>query len=112
MAGAGSKGSSKASAEGLATGCHNVPGSGQQLAALKPQSVSNAAPRRDVLRAWPRKTDNYSIKASAGADKCTACKGQHSLTRRNGEAKPSSKLIGCKKLYKKKHQASAFKANC
>ena len=95
----------------LAEGYQHVPGSGQQQVALRPQSISGAATRRDVPGAWGRKAHSYNIEASAGFDKCPACKWRQSYTGRNGKVKPSSRIIDCKELYKKKTASEKGKLN-
>ena len=70
MAVAGRKGSSKASAKSVGIG---VSIRARVRAAVKPQNISGTAHRRDTLVAWALRTDNYSIEARAGLDRCPAC---------------------------------------
>ena len=91
MAVAGRKGSSKASAKSVGIG---VSTRARVRAAVKPQNISGAAHRRDTLVAWALRTDNYSIEARAGLDRCPACTATHkSYHRRVRQKGPSSMLV-------------------
>ena len=83
----------------LAAGYHVMPQPDQKQASVKPRSVIGKATRRDMLETSAWCSGSYSVKVITGLHKCPGCEGQHSLTRRNGEIRPSSRLKKCKEVH-------------